>query len=140
MYGMSHFQRDVVLKTHHRQLIASKTMRGMLDGIRVNLREALKAQKDEMGYNLAALKIIGTAVKEKSVKDYVDEETWDEDGAPAVLIASLTIILVEAVRRRLPRDVAAARDRLKQTDLQFREVIVPGPFGEVRADELDLTH
>jgi U3 small nucleolar RNA-associated protein 12 len=68
-----------MLKTHHRQLVASKTMRAMLDGIRMNLRQALKAQKDEMGYNLAALKIIGTAVKEKGVKDYVDEETWNEE-------------------------------------------------------------
>ncbi|EHL00860.1 putative Uncharacterized WD repeat-containing protein C3D6.12 [Glarea lozoyensis 74030] len=68
-----------MLKTHHRQIVASRTMRVMLDGIRSNLRLALKKQKDEMGYNLAAMRVIGAQVKEKGVKDYVDEDTWEED-------------------------------------------------------------
>jgi U3 small nucleolar RNA-associated protein 12 len=70
-----------MLKTHHRQIVASKTMRLMLDGIRGNLRQALKVQKDQMGYNLAALRVVGNQVREKGVKDYVDEETWEEDDA-----------------------------------------------------------
>jgi len=65
-----------MLKVHHRQIVASKTMRPMLDGIRANLRQALKKQKDMMGFNMAALKVIGTQVKDRSVKDYVDEDTW----------------------------------------------------------------
>ncbi|KAK2025256.1 WD domain-containing protein [Colletotrichum zoysiae] len=65
-----------MLKTHHRQIVASRTMRGMLDGIRANLRAALKRQKDEMGFNIAALKVVGMQIQEKSVKDYVDEN-WD---------------------------------------------------------------
>lgn len=68
-----------MLKTHHRQIVASKTMRLMLDGIRRDLRQALKRQKDEMGYNLAALRVVGAQVKEKGVKDYVDEDTWEVD-------------------------------------------------------------
>ena len=68
-----------MLKTHHRQVVASKTMRLMLDGIRANLRYSLKRQKDEMGYNLAALRVVSAQVKEKGVKDYVDEETWDTE-------------------------------------------------------------
>lgn len=67
-----------MLKTHHRQIVASKTMRLMLDSIRGSLRMSLQRQKDEMGYNLAALKVVGMQVKEKGVKDYVDEETWDD--------------------------------------------------------------
>ncbi|KUI62751.1 hypothetical protein VP1G_09872 [Cytospora mali] len=67
-----------MLKTHHKQIVASKTMRVMLDGIRMNLRQALKKQKDEMGYNIAALKIVGMQIQEKSIKDYVDEN-WEED-------------------------------------------------------------
>jgi U3 small nucleolar RNA-associated protein 12 len=67
-----------MLKTHHRQIVASKTMRAMLDGIRMNLRQALRRQKDEMGYNIAALKVVGMQIQEKSVKDYVDEK-WDEE-------------------------------------------------------------
>lgn len=67
-----------MLKTHHRQIVASKTMRGMLDGIRMNLRRALRRQKDEMGYNIAALRVVGMQMAEKNVKDYVDEK-WDDD-------------------------------------------------------------
>jgi U3 small nucleolar RNA-associated protein 12 len=67
-----------MLKTHHRQIVASKTMRGMLDEIRVSLRQSLRRQKDEMGYNIAALKVVGMQIAEKSVKDYVDEK-WEEE-------------------------------------------------------------
>lgn len=68
-----------MLKTHHRQIVASKAMRLMLDGIRGNLRNALTRQKDEMGYNLAALRVVANQVREKGVKDYVDESTWEQD-------------------------------------------------------------
>jgi U3 small nucleolar RNA-associated protein 12 len=68
-----------MLKVHHRQIVASKTMRPMLDGIRGNLRDALRKQKDMMGFNMAALKVIGALVNDRSVKDYVDEDTWKED-------------------------------------------------------------
>ncbi|KAI1344581.1 WD domain-containing protein [Xylariaceae sp. FL0016] len=67
-----------MLKTHHRQIVANRTMRVMLDGIRTNLRRALKKQKDEMGYNIAALKVANMQIQEASVKEYVDE-TWDND-------------------------------------------------------------
>ncbi|KOS18556.1 U3 small nucleolar RNA-associated protein 12 [Escovopsis weberi] len=67
-----------MLKTHHRQVVASRTMKGMMDGIRGNLRRALKRQKDEMGVNIAALKVVGMQIRERSVKEYVDE-TWEEE-------------------------------------------------------------
>jgi U3 small nucleolar RNA-associated protein 12 len=67
-----------MLKTHHSQIVASKNMKPMLEGIRGNLRKALKKQKDEMGYNLAALKVIGAQMNEKTV-DYVDEAALDGD-------------------------------------------------------------
>jgi U3 small nucleolar RNA-associated protein 12 len=67
-----------MLKTHHKQIVASRTMRAMLDGIRVNLREALRKQKDEMGYNIAALKVVGMQMAESSIKGFVDEK-WDEE-------------------------------------------------------------
>ena len=68
-----------MLKTHHRQIVASKTMRSTLDGIRAGLRNALQQQKDEMGMNLAALKFVGGRLKEKGMKEYVDEEVWEEE-------------------------------------------------------------
>ncbi|KAI4863895.1 WD40 repeat-like protein [Hypoxylon rubiginosum] len=66
-----------MLKTHHRQIVGSRTMRTTLDGIRANLRRALQRQKDEMGYNVAALKIAGLQIRDKGVKEYVDEN-WDD--------------------------------------------------------------
>lgn len=68
-----------MLKTHHNQVVASRTMKSMLDGIRTNLRATLKRQKDEMGVNIAALKVVGMQIREQSVKDYVDETWEDED-------------------------------------------------------------
>ncbi|KAL3964117.1 hypothetical protein ACCO45_001121 [Purpureocillium lilacinum] len=69
-----------MIKTHHRQIVASRTMKTMMDGIRANLRAALKRQKDEMGVNIAALKVVGMQIRDKSVKEYVDE-TWEDESA-----------------------------------------------------------
>ena len=68
-----------MLKVHQRQIVASKTMRPLLDAIRSSLRAGLTQQKDEMGVNLAALRFVGRAVGEKGVREYVDEERWAED-------------------------------------------------------------
>lgn len=54
-------------------------MRSMLDGIRVNLRKALDNQKKEIGFNLAALRVVSARVKDNQAKDFVDEDTWDVD-------------------------------------------------------------
>lgn len=67
-----------MLKTHHKQIVASRTMKVMMDSIRANLRATLKKQKDEMGVNIAALKVVGMQIRDKSVKEYVDE-TWEEE-------------------------------------------------------------
>lgn len=71
-----------MLKTHHRQVVASRTMRGMLEGIRKNLRAALRRQKDEMGYNIAALRVVGMQMADRNVKGFVDE-SWEEEAAEA---------------------------------------------------------
>lgn len=68
-----------ILKTHHTQVVSSKMMKPMLDSIRSHLRRVLDRQKDEMGYNLAALQFIGGQVREKSKSEYVDEEQWEQD-------------------------------------------------------------
>ncbi|KAL8714828.1 MAG: hypothetical protein Q9220_001341 [cf. Caloplaca sp. 1 TL-2023] len=68
-----------MLKIHHKQIVASKTMRPMLDGIRQHLRRALQRQKDEMGFNLAALGFVGTRISERGTRDYVDEGLWEEE-------------------------------------------------------------
>ena len=68
-----------MLKTHHKQIVASKKMRMTLDEIREQLRRALQAQKDEMGFNLAALKYVGRRMGEMGRTEYVDEKVWDEE-------------------------------------------------------------
>ncbi|KAK4692426.1 U3 small nucleolar RNA-associated protein 12, partial [Lecanoromycetidae sp. Uapishka_2] len=68
-----------MLKTHHKQIVASKAMRTTLDEIRDRLRKALQGQKDEMGFNLAALKFVSRRMGELGSKQYVDEKSWDED-------------------------------------------------------------
>ncbi|KAL3461080.1 hypothetical protein BJX64DRAFT_171153 [Aspergillus heterothallicus] len=67
-----------MLKTHHRQIVASKLMKPMLDKIRSSLRRVLKRQKDEMGFNLSALQFVGLQIKAQGTRDYIDEEVWEE--------------------------------------------------------------
>ena len=68
-----------MLKTHYKQIIANRTMKVLLDDIRGRLRKALQGQKDEMGFNLAALRILHSKMEHVGRGDYVDEELWDGD-------------------------------------------------------------
>src|SRR5207248_5665821 len=54
-----------LLKTHHSQIVASKTMKLTLDAVRGHLRRALQRQKDEMGFNLAAMRYIKGEIEER---------------------------------------------------------------------------
>ncbi len=72
-----------VLGVHHRQIVAAKLLRPMLERLCVNLRTALQKQKDEVGFNLAALRMVGERVRQSGmgrlrVEDVVDEE--EENG------------------------------------------------------------
>ena len=68
-----------MLKTYHKQIVASKVMRATLDEIREQLRTALQAQKDEIGFNLAALRFVGRRIGEVGRTEYVDEKAWEEE-------------------------------------------------------------
>jgi U3 small nucleolar RNA-associated protein 12 len=63
-----------LLQTHHKQIVASKSNKALLDGIRTHLRAALDRQKSEMGFNLAALRFIADAMDESSTSTFVDEK------------------------------------------------------------------
>jgi len=67
-----------MLKTYHKQIVASTQMRALLDGMREGLRAALQKQKDEMGFNLAALRFVGRKIGEMGRSEYVDEKVWEE--------------------------------------------------------------
>ncbi len=68
-----------ILKTHHKQIAANRTMRVLLENVRNELRKALQDQKDEVGFNLAALKFVGRKMEEMGEGDYVDEDIEDDE-------------------------------------------------------------
>ena len=68
-----------MLKTHYKQIVASKQMRVLLDGIREDLRRSLRRQKDEMGFNIAALRFVGKKIDELGKSDFIDEASFEEE-------------------------------------------------------------
>jgi U3 small nucleolar RNA-associated protein 12 len=68
-----------MLKTHQRQIVSSRQMKGMLEDVRGKLRHTLVRQKSEMGFNLAGLRVLGRRIREAvGESEFVDEETWHE--------------------------------------------------------------
>lgn len=68
-----------MLKTHHKQIVASKQMRVLLDDIREDVRRSLETQKDEIGFNLAALRFVGRRIGQLGRSDFVDEDNYKEE-------------------------------------------------------------
>jgi len=52
-------------------------LRVVLEEVRVELRRTLKRQKDELGFNLAGLRVLGRRAREAGESGFVDGE---EDG------------------------------------------------------------
>ena len=70
-----------MLKTHQKQIVASRQLKGLLEDVRWKVRRTLSEQKEEMGFNLAGLRVLGRRVGEMGVeRGFVDEETWEEGG------------------------------------------------------------
>lgn len=63
-----------LLKTHQNQLVATRTMRGRLSSIRKHLRAGVAAQRDQIGYNLAALSSLRADWEAKSTAEFFDEK------------------------------------------------------------------
>jgi U3 small nucleolar RNA-associated protein 12 len=68
-----------MLKTHQKQLVSSRELKGMLEEVREKLRATLTRQKGELGFNLAGLRVLGRRVKEVGFSDYVDEDLWERN-------------------------------------------------------------
>ena len=51
-----------MLKVHQRQVVSSGQLRGALEGVRVELRKRLRKEKEELGFNLAGLRVLGRRV------------------------------------------------------------------------------
>jgi U3 small nucleolar RNA-associated protein 12 len=68
-----------MLKTHQKQIVASKELRKLLDDIRADLRSLLSEVKDLMGFNVAALKSIGDRAKEMGIATLEDAERAESE-------------------------------------------------------------
>jgi U3 small nucleolar RNA-associated protein 12 len=68
-----------LLKTHHHQIVANRTMRLTLIPLRTHLRAALRRQKDTIGYNLAALQFIRRKHDAARTAQFYEEEGMDEE-------------------------------------------------------------
>ncbi|KAF1912499.1 WD40-repeat-containing domain protein [Ampelomyces quisqualis] len=53
-----------MLTTHHKQIVSSRELKGVLEHVRADLRRMLMRSKDEIGFNVAALKFVGERVDE----------------------------------------------------------------------------
>jgi U3 small nucleolar RNA-associated protein 12 len=69
-----------MLKTHQRQIVASRELKGEVEGIRSDLRRTLEGQKDLIGFNVAAVRFVGERVDERRVVRLEDVERMEEEG------------------------------------------------------------
>ncbi|EJU06188.1 WD40 repeat-like protein [Dacryopinax primogenitus] len=67
-----------LLKLHHHQIVANRTMRTILIPLRIHLRAALKRQKEAIGYNLAAMRYIRRQDEATRTAELYEEGLDDE--------------------------------------------------------------
>lgn len=70
-----------MLKTHQRQIVSSRLLRGLLGNVRDQLRKTLQSQKTELGYNLAGLRILGRRIGDLDESGFVDDLEVMEENA-----------------------------------------------------------
>ncbi|KAJ2395526.1 beta transducin [Coemansia sp. RSA 2603] len=63
-----------MLKTHQNQIVATRTMRSRLDSIRKHLRSGVSQQRDQIGYNLAALTSLRAEWEANATAEFFDEK------------------------------------------------------------------
>ncbi|GAA6013590.1 hypothetical protein JCM10207_004784 [Rhodosporidiobolus poonsookiae] len=64
-----------LLRTHHSQIVATRALRPTMVALKGHLREALKKQKNTLGYNLAALKYIQRQHDANRVAEFYEQDT-----------------------------------------------------------------
>ncbi|KAJ2320724.1 beta transducin [Coemansia sp. RSA 2704] len=63
-----------LLRSHQNQIVATRSMRSRLDSIRRGLRAGVSAQRDQIGYNLAALTSLKAEWEASATADFFDED------------------------------------------------------------------
>jgi U3 small nucleolar RNA-associated protein 12 len=70
-----------MLKVHQRQVVSSGRLKGALETVQAELRRRLKREKEELGFNLAGLRVLGRRVaSEIGEKGLVDSAVGEVDG------------------------------------------------------------
>jgi len=70
-----------MLKVHQRQVVSSGQLKGALEAVKAELRRRLKREKEELGFNLAGLRVLGRRVgDELGEKGFVDRVEGEVDG------------------------------------------------------------
>lgn len=69
-----------MLKTHQRQIVASRELKSVLEGMRAGLRLTLGGNKDLIGFNVAALRFVGERVDDMGIVRLEDVEKGDDAG------------------------------------------------------------
>jgi len=67
-----------MLKTHQRQIVASRELKKTLEGMRAHLRHTLGDMKGVMGFNVAALRFIEYRTKDQRLVTIEDVDTSEE--------------------------------------------------------------
>ncbi len=69
-----------MLKTHQKQIVSSRELKGALENMRIDLRRTLGGNKDLIGFNVAALRFVGERVDDLGIVRLEDVEKADEGG------------------------------------------------------------
>ena len=72
-----------MLKVHQRQVVSSGQLKGALEGVRVELRRRLRMEKEELGFNLAGLRVLGRRVGDEVGQRVFVDGVEGEIGADA---------------------------------------------------------
>jgi U3 small nucleolar RNA-associated protein 12 len=68
-----------MLKTHQKQIVASRELKTVLESMRNDLRKTLIGNKDLIGFNVAALRFVGERVDDAQYVRIEDMDTLDEE-------------------------------------------------------------
>ncbi|GAA6005178.1 snoRNA-binding rRNA-processing protein DIP2 [Rhodotorula paludigena] len=63
-----------LLRTHHSQIVATRALRPTMVALKGHLRDALKKQKNTLGYNLAALKYLARQHEANRVAEFYEQD------------------------------------------------------------------
>lgn len=69
-----------MLKTHQRQIVASRELKRALEDMRDDLRATLNGDKDLIGFNVAAVRFVGERVDERGIVRLEDVDKVEEGG------------------------------------------------------------